>query len=129
MNEIDKTFKHLRYWIGILLVLSLLSMASGCATAGYEGVDTTRKAILVSTAEVREGNKLLQDLVRRNVIENDDAREVLSHLRDAHAVLQEALTIVQTNGDPATAETLLARANVTINIALGILSQFVDAEP
>ena len=110
------------FWVALLATL----FVSGCATQGYTGVDTTRKAILVSTAEVRNGNQLLQDLIRRNVIEGEDAQKVLQSFRDAHAVLQEALTAIDVHGDPLTAESKLAAANVTISIALSLLSQYVE---
>ena len=96
----------------------------GCATAGYENVDTTRKAILVATAETRAANMLLQDLINRGVIDNNSAREALSALRAAMASLQAGLNVIDTNGDPFTAQSTLERANVSINVALILLSNF-----
>jgi hypothetical protein len=109
----------------LFALLAVLSFTlQGCATAGYENVDTTRKAILVATAETRGANLLLQDLVTRNAIDDDSAREALAALRSAAASLQTALNAVDVAGDPLTAETTLARANQSINIALILLSQF-----
>ena len=107
-----------------LLLLSLMLAMQGCATAGYENVDTTRKAILVATAETRAANMLLQDLINRNVIDNASAREALSALRAAMASLQAGLNVIDQNGDPVAAQSTLARANVSINIALVLLSNF-----
>lgn len=107
-----------------LLLLSL----SACTTLGYENVDTTRKSILVAAAEVRGANLLLQDLIRRNVIDDDSARQALNNLRIATSTLQTALSAVDAAGDPATAQSNLARANASITVVLTLLSQF-EGEP
>ena len=108
----------------ILLCFAAMFQMQACATAGYENVDTTRKAILVATAETRAANLLLQDLIQRNAIDNNSAREALSALQAAMASLQTGLNAIDTGGDPLTAESTLARANVSINIALILLSNF-----
>ena len=118
--------RQLNYYRFFWLSLILTFFASGCATQGYDGVDTTRKAILVSTAEVRNANTLLQDLIRRNVVDDETAQSILQRLRDAHAVLQEALTAIDVHGDPFDAESKLAAANVTISIALSLLAEFTE---
>ncbi len=108
-----------------LLLLSFFALSlQGCATQGYDGVDTTRKAILVSTAEVRQANVLLQDLINRGVVDNEKATDILGKLRDANRALQTALNAINVHSDPVTAESNLARANITISIALSLLSDF-----
>ena len=110
----------------LMLMLGLIvgSSLQGCATAGYENVDTTRKAILVATAETRAANMLLQDLIQRNVIDDNSAREALSALRASMASLQTGLNAIDVSNDPITAESTLARANASLNLALILLSNF-----
>ena len=115
-------YRH--FWIAIFL--TFVAGCSGCSTIGYTDVDTTRKAILVSTAEVRQANSLLQDLISRGAIENEDAQKALQSLRQAQQALQEGLTAIDVHGDPVTAENKLAAANVTISIALSLLAQFTE---
>ena len=119
-----KRLKQLQMVYVVLLLAPLMLTVQGCATAGYDGVDTTRKAILVSTAEVREANKLLQDLKRRNVIDSENASKALQSLRDAHALLQSALDAIEVAGDPVTAEGNLAKANTVITVVLALLAEF-----
>lgn len=107
-----------------LLLLSLILTVQSCATTGYENVDTTRKAILVATAETRAANLLLQDLINRNVIDNVSAREALGALHAAMASLQTGLIAIDIGGDPLAAKSTLARANASINVALILLSNF-----
>jgi len=109
----------------VMLLMAAISL-SACSTFGYEGVDTTRKAILVSTAEIRQANALLQDLIIRDVVTNEQSRRILDSLQKARNSLQSALRIVDTNGDPATAQTRLAQANVTITIAISLLTDFQE---
>lgn len=118
--------KFQRNWcFTIILLLSTFAVQS-CSTLGYENVDTTRKAILVATAEVRAANLLLQDLIRRNAISNNDAQNTLSNLRAATGNLQTALSAIDAAGDPALARSNLNRANVAITLALTLLSQFTE---
>ena len=101
---------------------------SACSTLGYENVDTSRKAILVATAEVRGANLLLQDLITRNVIDNDDARSALNELMIAKDQLQTALNVIELAGDPATAATNIQRANLAISVALNLLAPYMGNE-
>ena len=114
-------------WRIFILILSLaIGVASiqSCATLGYENVDTTRKAIVVANAEIRAANLLLQDLVKRDAITDEAARSALESLRTAHGHLQTALDALALTGDPAAAQTALQRANVTLSIAISLLSTF-----
>jgi len=108
----------------IILCLALVLQTQACSTIGYENVDTTRKAILVATAETRAANLLLQNLIVRNVIDDNSAREALNALRDSITSLQLALNAVDISGDPLTAENTLERANQSLNIALILLANF-----
>ena len=112
------------WWLMAALMISAITL-QGCETfGGYQNVDTTRKAILVANAEIRAGNLLLQDLVRRDVIGRDNAQKALLSLREAHGSLQTALDAVDTGGDPVTAQSGLDRANRALNAALIVLSAF-----
>lgn len=103
----------------------LLSGLSACGSMGYEKVDTSRKAILVTTAEVRGANLLLQDLIRRNAISDDDATNALNQLIIAKNSLQTALDAIELAGDPATAATNIQRANLAISVVLNLLGPLV----
>lgn len=105
-------------WGGLLL----MSTMTACSTLGYENVDTARKAIIVANAEIRAANLLLQDLVVRNVINDEDAQASLQSLRQAHGELQTAQSALTVADDPATANTGLERANRALGVALIILS-------
>jgi hypothetical protein len=115
--------KYAAFFLYSFLAFSLVSL-HGCETLGYENVDTTRKAILVSTSEVRQANALLQDLITRNVIDNESALNALGKLQDAHKLLQDGLNAIDVLGDPVTAEDNLSRANISISLALSLLAQF-----
>jgi len=121
-----RSLKLLRSTYLLLLILPMFLALQGCATAGYENVDTTRKAILVANAEVRAANLLLQDLIQRNVISNNDASNALDSLRDAHTALQTALDALVFNGDPVTAQSALERANISLSLTLTLLSSFTS---
>lgn len=110
----------------LLWPLFLLQGLSACSTIGYENVDTTRKAILVATAEVRGANFLLQDLIKREAITNDDAKNALNQLVIAKDQLQTALNAIDLAGDPATATTNLQRANLAISVALNLLAPLLE---
>jgi len=126
-----KRFDSLREWLGFqyaaMLLLALVSI-QGCSALGYEGVDTSRKAVLVASSEVRQANQLLQDLIRRNVIPDDKARDALERLRQASDGLRIAQREIENNGDPVTVDDNLARANIAISIALSLLAQFEDTD-
>jgi len=103
----------------------LLPVLSSCGSMGYEKVDTSRKAILVVTAEVRAANLLLQDLITRNAISDDDATNALNQLIIAKDSLQTALDAIEIAGDPATAATNIQRANLAISVVLNLLGPLV----
>ena len=127
----NKTYENWQLSIGVIypiLLICILAIPS-CATQGYEGVDTSRKAILVVDAEIRGANMLLQDLISRNVIDSASAREALAALRDAHTANQAALDAVSGGGDPLTAEGSLERANRALSVALILVSQFTGNSP
>lgn len=118
-----KYFTNTIYILVISLLLTMLS-AQSCSTVGYENVDTTRKAIIVANAEVRAANLLLQDLIVRDVISDEDAQVALQELRKAHGYLQAALDAITLSGDPIAAQSGLERATTTITVVLTLLSQF-----
>ena len=107
----------------IALAIGVVSI-QGCATAGYENVDSTRKAIVVANAEIRAANLLLQDLVRRDAISDDSARSALNSLREAHEALQTALDALALTGDPVAANTALDRANSSLSLVILLLSTY-----
>ena len=104
----------------------LLFNLSSCTSLGYENVDTSRKAILVATAEVRAVNLLLQDLIRRNAISDDDATNALNQLIIAKDSLQTALSAIDFAGDPTIAATNIRRANIAMTIAINLLAPLVE---
>lgn len=112
----------------VLALFMILAMAGlqSCASMGYEDIDTTRKAIIVGTAEVRAANLLLQDLVARRAISKKDADRALQSLQTAHNNLQSALNAVDISGDPVLAGSNLERANISISIALSFLAPLVE---
>ena len=112
----------------LLWAAFLLAGLSACSSMGYENVDTSRKAILVATAEVRAANLLLQDLINRDAISDDDARSALNQLLLAKDQLQTALDAITLAGDPATATSNLQRANLAISVALNLLAPHVGNE-
>jgi type IV pilus biogenesis protein CpaD/CtpE len=111
-----------------LLVVAVIALAlmQGCATQGYENVDTTRKAIVVANAEVRAANLLLQDLIGRRAISRDQANVALGHLQSAKDTLQSALDTVDVAGDPFTAGNRLQSARVALTAALTLLAPLVE---
>jgi hypothetical protein len=112
----------------LLWSLFLLAGLSACSTIGYENVDTTRKAIVVATAEVRAANLLLQDLIKRNAISDDDAKNALNQLIIAKDQLQTALNAIDLAGDPVTAQSGLQRANLAISVAINLLAPLIGDE-
>ena len=123
-----EVFAHWRGIIGLLLLALFVVNIQGCATLGYENVDTTRKAIVVANAEVRAANLLLQDLIRRDVITDADAQTALDSLRTAHGQLQTALDAVSLAGDAAAGRTGLDRANTALSIVITLLSTYTGTE-
>jgi len=116
---------HWRGVIGLLILALFIVNIQGCATLGYENVDTTRKAIVVANAELRAANFLLQDLVSRGAITDASATSALKGLRDAHATLQTALDALTLNGDPVAAQNALDRANSSLSLVILLLSNFI----
>ena len=112
----------------IVLVWAAFSLPA-CSTLGYENVDTTRKAIVVANAEVRAANFLLQDLIARRAISQNQASNALNNLQKAKDNLQTALNAVDVFGDPATAANNLQRANVALSLAINLLAPLVENEP
>jgi len=111
----------------MLVYMAMLAITlQGCETLGYEGVDTSRKAIVVAIAEVRAQNLLVQDLVQRRAISRDQAQSALNTLTEALDYAQTALSAVDISGDPVTAGTNLQRANTSLSIAIGLLAPFVE---
>lgn len=104
----------------------LLAGLSACSTLGYENVDTSRKTIVVAIAEVRAANLLLQDLIKRNAISDDDASNALNQLIIAKDQLQTALNLIDLVGDPATAATNIQRANLALSVAINLLAPLVE---
>ncbi len=104
----------------------LLAGLSACGSMGYEKVDTSRKAIVVAVAEVRAANLLLQDLIKRDAISDDDAKNALSQLIIAKDQLQTALNLIDLAGDPAGAATNIQRANIAMTIAINLLAPLVE---
>lgn len=118
----NEFLSHWRGLIGLLLLALFIVNIQGCATAGYENVDTTRKAIVVANAEIRDANLLLQELVKNDSINDRDALKALIFLRDAHAALETAQDALALQGDVRAAESGLQRANVVLNLAIALLS-------
>ena len=114
-------------WLYCLLAIGL----QGCTAMGYGDVDidTTRKAIVVSVAEVRGANLLLQDLIQRRAITSAQAQTAKDSLQDAADGLQVALNLVNLSGDPVTANTHLERARISISVALSLLAPLVEDNP
>ncbi len=108
-----------------LLFLALFVL-QGCGTLGYTNVDTTRKAIVVATAEVRAANMLLQDLIDTGSISQSDARKALNSLQSAKNRLQAGLNAIDVAGDSAMGENNLHRANVALSVALNLLAPLVE---
>lgn len=100
-----------------------------CSTFGYENIDTTRKAIVVASAEVRAVNLLLQDLIARRAISNSQATQALASLQQAKNHLQTALSAVDLADDPATGGTNLQRANAALSVAINLLAPLVENAP
>jgi len=123
-----KLAKFTNFYLIALIFLSLLTglALQGCATQGYENVDTVRKAIFVADAEIRGANLLLRDLVERHVIDTDRANKALQSLRDAHSANQLALDAITLSGDPATAGSHLERVNSALTLALALISTHSD---
>ena len=115
-------YRYILVFFAAFLLLNL----SACSTLGYDNVDTSRKAILVATAEVRAVNLLLQDLIKRDAISDDDATNALNQLIIAKDQLQNALNAVDLAGDPATAESSMQRANLAISVALNLLAPLME---
>jgi hypothetical protein len=117
-------YAHMLATIAIVVVA-----LHGCASMGYDDVDidTTRKAIVVSTAEIAGATFLLQDLITRNAISQSDAQGVKDSLQDAKDGLQVALSAVDVAGDPATADQQLETAQRSVRLALAILGPLVEA--
>ena len=107
-------------------VFLALFVLQGCASVGYGNIDTTRKAIVVSVAEVRAANLLLQDLIARRSIDRDDAERALQSLQSAKNLLQTALSAVDVGGDPALAGSNLQRANAALSVAINLLAPLVE---
>ena len=119
-----KRFFDYRGSLILFAFAALLQMQACGVFEEYENVDTTRKAILVANAEIRGANLLLQDLIRRDVIPDNEARQALGALRSGHESLQTALTLIDVSGDPIGAESRLEAANTALTIALTLLSAF-----
>ena len=111
---------------GCLLFVFVALFYMGCASMGYENVDTTRKAILVANAEIRAANLLLQDLIQTGQIEQDDAARAHQSLQSAKDNLQTANDLLNLVGDPAGATSSLERARVSLNLAITLLSTMVE---
>jgi hypothetical protein len=124
-----QNFNSMRNWLAMsMLMLAALNIISACQTLGYGDVeiDTVRKSIVVSNAELRGANLLLQDLIRNNAISQNQAQSALDKLNDAHQALQDALRAVDVNGDPLTAETGHERATRSLSLALAILAPLLE---
>ena len=122
-------FRSMRNWLAFsVLMLAALSILNACETLGYGDVkiDTVRKSIVVSNAELRGANLLLQDLIRSSTISQNQAQSALDKLNDAHDALQDALKAVDVNGDPLTAETSHERAQRSLSLALSILAPLLE---
>jgi len=115
---------HWRGIIGLMILAAFVVSVQGCATTGYENVDTTRKALVVATTEIRAANLLLQDLIRRDAISDNAARDALGSLRTAQTSLQIGFDALILSGDPVTANTALQRANVALSVTITLLSAF-----
>jgi len=110
----------------LIISISFLLALQSCSTLGYENVDTSRKAIVVSIAEVRAVNLLLQDLIGRRAISRESAEQTLNNLIIAKDQLQSALYAIDFAGDPATATSNIQRANIAMSLALNLLAPLVE---
>jgi len=119
-----KHFYFLTLFYALLISLGMTMQA--CSTLGYENVDTTRKAIVVSIAEVRAANFLLKDLVDRRAISSFDAEDALENLQEAHDLLQTALSAVDSAGDPVLAGKNLDRAKIALNLVMALLAPLAE---
>ena len=124
-----------RDWLGIVLstvwlafLLLCVLLASSCSTFKYENVDTVRKGIVVANVEVRAANLLLQDLIKRNVINKDDGTKALDALQSALDELKTAHQIIKIAGDPFEAQAGVERANASLTLAIAIFSEYVELE-
>lgn len=109
-----------------MLALCAMLAISSCASVGYENVDTARKAIVVSTAEVRAANLLLQDLVERRAIGRTDAANALQSLQRAKDLLQETKDALEESGDPFAVTSGLERVSTSLNIAMRLLAPLLE---
>ena len=109
-----------------LWLVVLIFLLASCAAQQYQNVDTTRKAIVVATAEVRAANLLLQDLIQRHAITPSQANRALASLQDAKNQLQTALNAVNVAGDPLTAQNALERADVLLSFAINLIAPLVE---
>lgn len=125
MTSFEKRFYKIS-GIYLALILAFLMGVTACGTFGYEGVDTTRKAIVVAAAETRAANLLLRDLVQRRAIGQEPAERALNSLRQSAELLQTALNTIDATGDPTQAENNLQRANLLISVAINILAPLAE---
>lgn len=126
MNKLVWHIKNDPVYYGWFLAAFILLPLSACSTLGYENIDTTRKAIVVATAEVRAANLLLQDLVARRAINRTQADAALRNLQSAKNQLQTALIAVDVGGDPLAAGSNLQRANAALSVAINLLAPLVE---
>jgi len=121
-----KHFYFLTFFYALLISFGMAMQA--CSTMGYEGVDTSRKAIVVGIAEVRAANFLLRDLVDRRAISSFDAEDAHENLQEAHDLLQRSLDAVDAGVDPALMEDNLERAKAALGLVLALLAPLSAGE-
>lgn len=125
MNRRPIQIQH--FLVGFFMAL----VVAGCTSNPYADVsiDSTNKAIVVATAEVRAANLLLQEVIRARAISSGQAQSVKDNLQTAKDTLQASKTAVQTSGDPLQGQNGIETATRALDFALQILAPLVANLP
>lgn len=119
------------WFASVFIVILFASFLSGCAQFGgnpYEGVkvDTGRKGIAVTLAELRGANLLLQEIVAYEVITSDDATKIADQIELREKDLERAAIAVAMTGDPSQADNALGLAASTYGVVMGVLAPYLN---
>lgn len=119
---IDAAKKMKPMIVGLFFCVGCASLAGG---GGTGNLDTVKRQIATAAIAIESIASLTTEMVQKDVIRVEQARQIANVLRPAYEALAAAFDLIETTGDVSTAGTAIEAGTQAALIALRLLQQFI----